>query len=54
MVQQDTVQADQAAQPGIPTNAQTGLLRACTLGMGGNTLSPSSILLLLLLLRVNG
>lgn len=40
MVQQDTVQADQAAQPGIPTNAQTGLLRACTLGMGGNTVSP--------------
>lgn len=40
VVQQDTVQSgDQAAQPGIPANAQPILPWSCTLGMGGNTVS---------------
>lgn len=40
MVQQDTVQSgDQAAEPGIPTNAQPSLPWDCTSGMGGNTIS---------------
>lgn len=51
MVQQDTVQPDQAAEPEIPANAQPSLPWAYTLGMGGN--SVSSLLLLLLLLHGN-
>lgn len=40
MVQQDTVQSgDEAAQPGIPANAQPSLPWAYTLGMGENTVS---------------